>query len=48
MCKKDTNVTICNSANLAIKESRQSSTLYKPRDGFEEVSKSTKTFFTGR
>lgn len=42
---KDTNITICNSGTLAIKEFRQSYTTYKPNDGFDDVSKSTEISF---
>lgn len=42
---KDTNVTICNSGTLAIKELRQSYTTYTPNDGFDDVNKRTETFF---
>jgi len=46
MCVKNTNVSICNSASLTIKEHRQSSTKYESEDGFQKVTKNTATFFS--
>ncbi len=45
MCKKDTNVAVCNSADLTIKELRRSFTSYKKAGNHDEVTKSTRTFF---
>lgn len=45
MKEKDTNVAICNSANLTIKEDRGSSTMYSTKSDFVEVTKNTKTYF---
>lgn len=42
---KDTQVTICDSGSLAIKETCISYTSHSRKDGFDEVNKDTKRYF---
>ena len=42
---EDTTIAICKGMALEIKEVRGSSTMYSPKEGYEEVSSDTKTRF---
>lgn len=42
---EDTTVSICKGMTLEIKEVRGTSTMYSPKEGYEEVSANTRTYF---
>lgn len=42
---KDATITVYNKMGLEIKEMRESSTMYSPKEGFDEVSSETRTRF---
>jgi hypothetical protein len=42
---RDTTIPVCEKMWLEIKEKRMSSTMFSPKDGYEEVSRNTRTCF---